>query len=189
MTAVRLRHLARRESERVTVFTALELSNAQGTAWEHRGGRIARHRFEWLGAAASSTEIEEEVVVIGSALAADGLVKREKYYRWLEQVARRHEGRLAYLPHRREDRGELATRLPAGTRVVDLGVPVEMALRGLGAGQVVVGVSGTALATLPLVLGNAGARIEAMEVPADWWTERAGPGMADVARRARRSAG
>jgi hypothetical protein len=175
----RLRRLA--AAGRVTVFTALPPTEQDQAAWLRAGGKMVRHSFEWLRAAPSDTPVTHATVLLGSALCTDGLIRPEAYYAWLEAMVRAR-GPAAYFPHRREDRAELAVRLPRTVDVVDPGIPVEIALRGLGPDHTVFGLASTALATLELVLGESGTRIVRAPVEDAWWTARATPAFRQLAR-------
>ncbi|MDR1426475.1 MAG: hypothetical protein LBJ08_01775 [Bifidobacteriaceae bacterium] len=168
----RLRRLA--GQGRVAVFTALPPPDGEAAAWRRQGGRLVQHGFEWLRGTPSDTLVAQPTVILGSALVPDGLIRDDAYYRWVADVAA-HHGPAAYFPHRREDRAELAVRLPPGMQLVDVGVPVEIALRALGPDHTVFGLVSTALTTLGVVLGGTGTSIRSTPVAPEWWTARATP--------------
>jgi hypothetical protein len=170
VTARRLRRLA--AQGRLAACTAFSPEPTTQAAWRALGGRLFLHDFAWLRRTPSSPAPRQATVVLGSALARDGLIRPDAYYNWVADAIR-GRGPAAYFPHRREDRAELAARLPTGLEVVEAGVPVELALRGLGPDHTVFSLPSTAAVTLGRLLAGAGTEIAVTDIPADWWTDRA----------------
>lgn len=168
----RLRALAR--AGRLLVFTGLPVRTDVAAKFRELGGHLEGHRFEWLGTQPVGERIPEPTVVVGSALAADGLIREQPYLRWLAGLT--DEGPLAYFPHRRETPGFLA-ELAAHprVRVREHTIPIEMRLRSLRRGQVVRALPSTALPSLRLLLGANGIRIAGTPVPAAWWNPSTTP--------------
>lgn len=113
--------------------------------------------------------LDGEVDVIGASLVDTGMIERAHYVAAVAALARRHR-RIRYIAHRRESDMLVAeiANLP-GVRAVRLDLPVELALRqGLVAERVITFPS-TAAHTLPLVLADAGVRIEAHHVGPGWF--------------------
>ena len=52
-----------------------------------------------------------------------------------------------------------------------------MTLRGLSAGQRVLSLPSTALASLRVLLSPRGVPVDAVEVPEEWWTAKADPAL------------
>ncbi|MFI7464752.1 hypothetical protein [Nonomuraea sp. NPDC049646] len=162
---------------RVSVFTALPVPDELAAAVRGAGVDLVRHDFAWLRAQPPSAQgPAERTVVLGTSLVRNGLVHRDHYLRWLTDLAGREP--LAYYPHRREDPVDLALigERP-GITVHDAGVPAELTLRGLDAGQRVLSLPSTAITSLRVLLGPRGVEVEPVDVPDDWWTSRAAPGL------------
>ena len=161
----------------VSIFTALPVDDALAEAVRRAGVHLIHHEFAWLRAQPPSAECPaERTVVLGTALVRNGLVRRDHYLRWLTDLAAREP--LAYYPHRREDPVDVALiRERPGITVHDAGVPAELTLRGLGAGQRVLSLPSTAITSLRVLLSPRGVAVEPVDVPDDWWTSRAAPAL------------
>lgn len=162
---------------RVSIFTALPVPGELAAAVREAGVDLVRHDFAWLRSQPPSAQgPAERTVVLGTSLVRNGLVHRDRYLRWLTDLAAREP--LAYYPHRREDPLDLALiRERPGITVHDAGVPAELTLRGLDAGQRVLSLPSTAITSLRVLLGPRGVEVEPVDVPDDWWTSRAAPGL------------
>src|SRR5690606_10107697 len=135
---------------RVTVFTAMPLGSALAEALRAQGFDLRHNAFPWLARQAGDTVAPEPLVVIGSALAADGLVDQDAYVRWVTGLAT--DGPLRYFPHRRQTPEILARIAETPGVVVDRpGAPVELRLRGLHAGQRVVTLPSTSAVLLTTI--------------------------------------
>ena len=166
----RLRALAR--ASRLLVFTALPVEPEVARRFRELGGHLESHRFEWLNTQPVAERIAEPTVVVGSAMAADGLIHPDPYFRWLHSLTL--DGPVAYFPHRRESPeflGLLAAHQKIAVR--EHTIPIEMRLRALRRGQVVRALPSTALPSLRLLLGGSGVRIIGKQVPGAWWTPAA----------------
>ncbi|MCB7136462.1 hypothetical protein [Cellulosimicrobium marinum] len=156
--------------------TALDLDPADRAALADAGVDVVTHRFDRLATLPPAPRVPEPVVVVGSALVADGLLDPDAYVAWVASAAApaARAGGTCYVPHRRHDPGVLA-RVAAlrGVRVAPAGPPVELRLRSLGPGQTVVCLPSTAYRSLRLVLAGTGARVEISRVAPHWWTRRA----------------
>lgn len=162
---------------RVSVFTALPVSDELAESVRRAGVDLVRHDFAWLRAQPPARESPaERTVVLGTSLVRNGLVHRDRYLRWLMDLADQEP--LAYYPHRREDPVDLALiRERPGITVHDAGVPAELTLRGLDSGQRVLSLPSTAITSLRVLLSPRGVTVEPVDVPDDWWTSRAAPGL------------
>ncbi|NRQ34658.1 hypothetical protein HII36_22875 [Nonomuraea sp. NN258] len=162
---------------KVTVFTALPVTDELAAAVRRAGVDLVRHDFAWLRAQPISTQVPaERTVVLGTSLVRNGLVHRDQYLRWLTDLAAREP--VAYYPHRREDPVDLALiRERPGITVHDEGVPAELTLRGLDPGQRVLSLPSTAITSLRVLLSPRGVAVEPVDVPEDWWTSRAAPAL------------
>jgi len=170
--------LRRAELGRLRLVTAFEPPHDVRDALERSGVRIARARLHWAARVAPAVggRISEPVVVVGSALVVDGLLRREPYLAWVRALAR--DGRVRYLPHRREDAGALAHVAAIPGVVVDrAGLPIELRLAGLRPPQRVAALPTSAIALLPATLAP-GVRLDATVPEAGWWT----PGVDDDLR-------
>jgi hypothetical protein len=169
--AIRLR------ASRVCVFTALPVSPELEQSVRRAGVSLVRHDFAWLRAQPpSEAGPAERTVVLGTSLVRNGLVHRDRYLHWLTALAAREP--LAYYPHRREDPLDLAIiRERPGITVHEGGVPAELTLRGMNAGQRVLSLPSTAITSLRVLLSPRGVEVEPVDVPDDWWTSRAAPAL------------
>lgn len=170
----RLRALAR--AGRLLVFTGLPVPRDTALRFRDLGGQLESHGFEWLASQPVDEHIGEPTVVVGSALAADGLIHAEPYLNWLGELAK--EGPVAYFPHRRES-PEFLALLARDRRMVLYRhtVPIEMRLRALHRGQAIHALPSTALPSLRLLLGSTGVRIIGKPIPAAWWKPAASPAL------------
>ncbi|MEW9550258.1 hypothetical protein [Nonomuraea sp. NPDC050783] len=161
----------------VSVFTALSVGDELAAAVRAAGVELVRHDFAWLRAQPPSAHgPAERTVVLGTSLVRNGLVHRDRYLRWLNELAAQEP--LAYYPHRREDPVDVALiRERPGITVHDAGAPAELTLRGLSPGQRVLSLPSTALTSLRVLLGPRGVAVEPVDVPDDWWTSRAAPAL------------
>ncbi|GAB2467174.1 hypothetical protein GCM10027063_04660 [Promicromonospora xylanilytica] len=172
--ARRLRHLA--AQGRVTFFTALPLEPAIRTNLAAQGFTVVRNDFSWLASVPVGDAPTEPTVVIGSALAADGLVDPGAYVSWVAGLAA--DGPVRYLPHRRQTPELLARLTAVRDLVVDTAqAPVELRLRGMATPQRVVSLPSTAAVLLTTILAPRAVEVTAVPVADDWWTSRATPGL------------
>jgi len=169
---------ARAAAGKVLFVTALSLEDELVERLAAVGIAVEGHRFEWLRAQAVEESFAEPTMVIGSALAADGLIREEPYLAWVESLT--EEGPLSYFPHRRE-RGPALERLAAHPRITvrPNTVPVEMRLRGLLPGQRVQALPSTAVPSLRLLLSGRDIAVRGARVPDAWWTAAASPELRD----------
>ncbi|MBD3146705.1 hypothetical protein [Microbispora bryophytorum] len=164
----------RLRTRRPTVFTALPVPAGLAEAVEGTGARLVRHDFAWLRAQPAVRPPQERTVVLGTSLVRNGLIHRDRYLRWLERI----DEPVAYFPHRREDPEDLdRVRRIAGLTVYDAGAPAEMTLRDLRPDQRVLSLPSTAVTSLRVLLSARGVRVEAVDVPEDWWTASAVPSL------------
>lgn len=170
----RLRLLARQG--KLMVITALPMPLDVDRRFRRLGGNLEHHHFEWLGAQPVPETFDEPTIVVGSAMAADGLIHEGPYTTWLESLT--EDGPLSYFPHRREHPDFLA-RLGEHplVKIRPNTVPVEMRLRGLRSGQTVRALPSTVLPSLRLLLSGNGVAIRGHAVPKDWWTDAANPAL------------
>ncbi|PUB20147.1 hypothetical protein C8K30_11830 [Promicromonospora sp. AC04] len=192
VAAGRLRSLA--ADGRVTIFTALPLGPDLTTGLRAQGFDVRHNRFGWLTAQPADAALPEPTVVVGSAMAADGLIDADRYVDWIRSLAK--ESALRYLPHRRQTPELLAALAEIDGVTVDApGAPVEIRLRGLRAGQRVVSLPSTSTILLTTIISPLGVPVTALDVPADWWTPRASAdhrahltSVVELARQARAAA-
>ncbi|MBT0994583.1 hypothetical protein KIN34_09820 [Cellulomonas sp. DKR-3] len=174
--AARSHLLGLARDHRLVVFTMLPVRPEVEVAFVALGGEIVAHTFAW-----SSTLREPELhganeVVVGSAMASDGLVDAGAYARWVHDVAAAADGEVVYIPHRREDPALTAQVADRAQIRVERGPwPVEVSLRCLAPGAVVHCLPSTPLLSLRGVLAAAGVKLVGVPVPDDWWTPAASP--------------
>ncbi len=192
VAAGRLRSLA--ADGRVTIFTALPLGPDLTTGLRAQGFDVRPNRFGWLTAQPADAAMPEPTIVVGSAMAADGLIDPDRYVDWIRSLAK--EGALRYLPHRRQTPELLAALAEIDGVTVDApGAPVEIRLRGLRPGQRVLSLPSTSTILLTTIISPLGVPVTALDVPADWWTPRASAehrahltSVVELARQARAAA-
>ncbi|TDT17332.1 hypothetical protein BDK89_2940 [Ilumatobacter fluminis] len=137
--------------------------------------RVDGHDFEWSRSVRVDVGFPDtDLVVLGTALAADGLIGRQHYDEWLRRQFDGSRGRAVYLPHRRDatHRSRQIRRL-GGTVGSAGGLPVELVARNLAPGTRVVTLPSTTVMTVPLVAPDV--RLECWDVPAYWWAPSASP--------------
>lgn len=159
---------------RLAAFTAMSIDEDVRRHFTSLGAEFWPHSFEWLAGVEVEETFDEPIIMLGSAMAEDGLIEGGRYLAWVRAQSAGQPTR--YFPHRRESEESLAhiAALP-GVVVEPPGLPVEFRLRGLGPGQTIVCLPTTALASLRLLLPDPGPRIRAFEVPDDAWTSAAKP--------------
>lgn len=171
---VRLLDLAR--ARRLVVFTGLPVPDETRSAFEAIGGRIETHEFAWCGSLREPELHGASDVVVGSAMATDGLISTDAYADWVHGIAAASRHELVYIPHRREDPRITARVADRDSIRVERGPwPVEVSLRFLPEGAVVHCLPSTPLLTLREPLRKAGVRLAGTAVPDDWWTPVATP--------------
>lgn len=172
MAALRLRRVA--EAGGLSLCTALPIDPDLRAWLRLLCIDVLEHSFEWLRGRPPADAPAEPTVVVGSALAADGLVHPDRYVAWVRGVAA--EGPVRYVPHRRHDPriSALLEQVP-GVEMDAPGAPVEVRLRGLRPDQRVVTLPSSAALTLSRVLGPRGAAVVPHAVPDAWWTDRGTP--------------
>ncbi|MFJ2032095.1 hypothetical protein [Streptosporangium sp. NPDC087985] len=176
-TAAALRLRAASRSGRLSIFTALPVPAELAQAVRDRGAELIIHDFAWLRSQPLRRPApEERTVVLGTSLVRNGLIHRDPYLSWLAELGSSEP--VAYFPHRREDLHDLAlVGEQPGITVYDGGIPAEMTLRGLAAGQRVLSLPSTAVTSLRVLLTARGVAVEAVDVPDAWWTARAVPSL------------
>lgn len=170
----RLRWAAK--NNRVLLITALPLVPELSERLARIGVRVEHHAFEWSRSQPAEESFSEQTMLIGSALACDGLIEPEPYINWIKQLA--SDAPLAYFPHRREQ-GELLEEIRAipGVNVQATTTPVELRLRGLRPLQRVVSLPSTAVTSLRLLLAGRGIDVTYKRIPDSWWTPQATPAL------------
>lgn len=147
--------------------TALPVPKSLRRAFLHTGAEITRHRFEHLQSLPTGGSHSRDTPVIGSSLAADGLIRESDYLAWLNGLL--SNGPITYYPHRRES-DDFLTRLGRDQRVriKHVGLPIELRLINLPADSVIRSLPSTAAVSLAVL--NPDVRIDVTEIPAEWWT-------------------
>ncbi len=164
LASTRLRALV--EDCRVTWFTALAELSATSIP-------TVAHAFEWTRSVSVPIHtIARPRVVLGSSLAADGLIGQGPYRQWLEREI--GSGSVLFAPHRREQSETImfARRLGAAT-VDSRGLPIELVVRDLDPSVVFASLPSTAVMTVPKVRRTT--YVECSSIPQDWWTPSASP--------------
>lgn len=171
LAALRMRRVA--ETGGLSLCTALPLDPDLRAWLRLLGIGVVEHSFEWLRSRPAADAPAEQTVVVGSALAADGMVHPDRYVAWVRGLA--VDGPVRYVPHRRQDPrlSALLEQVP-GVVVDTPGAPVEMRLRGLRPGQRVVTLPSAPALTLPRLLPR-GVAVTSHAMPDAWWTDRATP--------------
>lgn len=163
--ADRLRGLA--ASGRLGWHTALPVPERLNEQFTAGGGHITRHRFEFLQTLPTGGSHPRDNPVIGSALAADGLISTEAYRAWLDSII--DKGPITYYPHRREADEFLAElgRDPR-VRIKHVGLPIELRLVNLPPNSTIRSLPSTAVVSLAVL--NPEVTVDVTEIPGEWWT-------------------
>lgn len=160
----RLRGLARKG--RLTWFTALITDRPMLDRVRATGLHVETHGFEYVRALEAAESPPTRTVIIGSAMAADGLIDESAYRAWIESAA--EEAPLTYYPHRREDARFLsALAHDSRIHVKEAGLPLELRLSSLTHGTRIKSLPSTAAFSLALL--NCEADITVTAVPPSWW--------------------
>jgi hypothetical protein len=136
------------------------------------GIHVEANDYGWLRSVGARPDAgKARAVVLGSALAYDGLIREDAYRAWVADLTA--AGPVSYLPHRRE-RGPLLDAVAAtpGVTVEHSGLPVELAI-GMGAPVASVRSLPTSAAMTLRRLVPEGTPLDVTRVPDDWWTARA----------------
>lgn len=162
-------HRALAAARSLEVVTALPVPPGTRAAAEASGFLVHQHDYAWASTLAQGDAPPEQLVVVGAALAADGLVRPDAYRARIADLAQEH-GPLAYLPHRRQNPATLAAlgSLP-GVRVHHADLPVEVALLALAPGTRVRCLPSTPALTLGGLLPARGVSVEVDLIPEEWW--------------------
>lgn len=125
------------------------------------GARVRSHRFDvtrTMGHAAAAVPAGA-VVVLGTAAVVDGAATAASHLDWVAEIARTRL--VAYAPHRREPEWMLRTlrRIPR-VHVLDVPVPIELALAATQRPLDIVSRPSTAIETLELVLRGTGSTVQ-----------------------------
>jgi hypothetical protein len=158
----------------LTLFTALPLPSGLPGALEAKGIHVVVNRFEWLAGRALEDAPPEPTVVVGSALAANGLIDPDRYLAWV--LGHAADGPVRYIPHRRSH--PMVTRALAASPSVTVdesSIPIELRLSGMRSGQRILSLPSTAAVLLTTILAPRGVVVDARPVPDDWWTDLATP--------------
>lgn len=155
----------------LTWSTALPVPPELEQALVGAGGRLQRHRFEWLRSLPLGRATAAPRIVLGSALVADRLIDGRPYRAWLDAI--RADGPIEYHPHRREHSAFLSELAADGdVTIASAALPVELRLVGLPGGTTVHSLPTSALVSLPLLSPDA--RYFVTPIRKSWWTGRAG---------------
>ena len=126
--------LARRAAAgRLTLRTCLPLPDHDAVALARAGVDVVRTTLAHVRALGVVPPVTEDVVVLGSALADDGLVDVAAYDAWADHAvddALRGGSTVRYLAHRREAPSRLARLAARGAHVETSPWPAELLLRG-----------------------------------------------------------
>lgn len=148
--------------------TALPVAKPLRTAFLKVGGEITRHKFEHLQTLPTGGSHPRDNPVIGSSLAADGLIDAMAYRAWVGDIIDAH-GSITYYPHRRETEEFLADLARDDrVRIKNLGLPIELRLINLPPDSTIRSLPSTAAVSLAVL--NPEVTIDVTEIPAKWWT-------------------
>ncbi|WP_444665037.1 hypothetical protein ACT17Q_05415 [Cellulomonas sp. CW35] len=173
-SAARSRLLSLADAGLLTVFTALPVPDGLADAFRATGGRLVGHSFAWSASLREPELHGAGVVVVGSAMASDGLVDPDAYAAWVHEIADAGHDEVVYIPHRRETPAITAAVADRDSIRVERGPwPVEVSLRCLAPGSVVHCLPSTPLLTLRSLLADAGVELVGSSVPDWWWTPHA----------------
>jgi hypothetical protein len=134
---------------------------------------VTMNGFRWSRRAALDVELApRQQVILGTALASDGLLSTDWYHQWLRRSA---AGPGAYFfPHRREMGDTVRMMTESGAVVVEnQGLPAELCLRDMPTWTRFSTLPSTIALTLPALRESTDLRCEL--VPAHAWTPAATP--------------
>jgi hypothetical protein len=136
------------------------------------GATVTPNSYTWTRSADLDTGLSDAThVIVGSALAEDGMIGHERYLAWVRSVA---DPGAVYVPHRRESNAGREAVASAGVRVVALPVPIEVAVASATLVTRVSTLPSSVVATLPGVLVE-GARLTVTKIEEEWWRPAADP--------------
>ena len=162
----------------LTLRTCIPLPDNDVVELMRNGVAVVQHRLDHVRALGVADTFPEDVVILGSALADDGLIDRARYDRWAERLvdeAVAHARTVRYLAHRREPRERLERLARAGARTTPSSLPAELSLSGLGPGRRLVTLPTSVLLTVGGLLTAAGVEVDVHDVPDAWWTPHTSP--------------
>ncbi len=156
-----------RYRDRVAVVTGLPVDAFIGSV------PASHHAFGWTHGSDMTWGIPDvDVVVLGTALAADGLIDDERYVEWLNRLLDTTEGRVVFFPHRREGTAMSEAVRRRGVMVGSTtGLPIEMILGQFRPGTRVATLPSTTVFTVPTIAPHLD--VECWPVPDAWWTPHA----------------
>jgi hypothetical protein len=132
--------------------------------------RDARHEFAWSrGTDLPLLDIEVDRVVLGSGLAARGMVSDQAYRSWLRRVVCHDVG---FAPHRLERQRDLDLVAELGGRVIMTRLPRELALRDALPSTRFVALPSTIVVSLPSIRAST-TFVDCVPVLAHEWTPAA----------------
>jgi hypothetical protein len=176
LAARRLRRARTRGA--VTAFTAYA-SSREFEAFARSGARVLANDYAWLRSLPPlGGQIRADMVVVGSALAADGHIFEDSYRRWLAGASAGSS--TLYMPHRRE----LPEVVAGYARELELSIantdlPVELALAGVSRGTRVATLPSSVVATLHAVFPHL--ELTVARIEDSWWTPGADPSVRSMA--------
>lgn len=154
---------------RLTWFSALTPDESLPRRFTAAGGKLVRHSFAQVRRCLEATAPDtptDRAVIVGTALAADGLINQQALIDWAAGIGRQQPA--LYFAHRRQTADELAAiGSLQGITVVESGTPLELRLAPFPAHTLVYSMPSTAVQTLPLVMDCP--EIHITEIPRAWW--------------------
>ena len=146
--------------------TGMTVPPAVRQHFEAAGGHIHKHDFSRAKQLSTGDFPTSKTIVIGSSLAADGLIDFEAYIGWLRGITATHHS--AYFPHRRETPEQLATiSAIEGITVLNHELPIEITLAQAPAETEVFSLPTSALAGLVQTMVRP--QLHLTTIPASWW--------------------
>ncbi|WP_102509157.1 hypothetical protein [Sanguibacter massiliensis] len=160
-------------ARRLTLRTCVGVPDDDRVALAREGVVVAEHTLGNVRALDVGAPVTEDVVVLGSALADDGLIAADAYDAWLTRTvddALSTGGTVRYLAHRREPASRLAALARRGVRTDTVPLPAELRLRPGNGVRRVVSLPTSVLLTIGAALVEDGVDVDAQYVPDAWWT-------------------
>lgn len=153
----------------VTLFTAYE-DAAEVKRAQQAGLRIVPNAYAWLRrVSVPDVASAAETVILGNALAVDGLIDPQSYAGW---VAGKAVPGAVYFPHRREHKVTLDRYArDTGVEIAKVTVPIEVVLASSVGVARVHTLPSSAIQSLRRVLAGR-ARVQVDEVPESWWSDQ-----------------